>query len=98
MLFLAISVFCHWSFKKTDYQPTETAKGCRCDQTDVQHLLDLHPNSKYPAEWTSDPNEDRAGYVSMEKSAVYAETAKGALELAGLGKVVKVSLDPGVMG
>ena len=34
----------------------------------------------------------------MEKSAVYAETAKGALDLAGLGKVVKVSLDLGVVG
>jgi len=27
----------------------------------------------------------------LEKSPVYAETARGALELAGLGKVVKVS-------
>ena len=34
----------------------------------------------------------------MEKSAVYAETAKGALDLAGLGKVVKVSLDLGAVG
>ena len=27
----------------------------------------------------------------MEKSEVYANTARGAMELAGLGKVVKVS-------
>lgn len=32
------------------------------------------------------------GYISMEKSDVYAATAAGALKLAGLEKVVKVGL------
>ena len=33
--------------------------------------------------------------MSLEKSEVYATTAKGALDLAGLGKVVKVSSQKG---
>lgn len=48
---------------------------------------------KYPQDWTSsDKPGERAGYVSLEKSEVYAKTAQGAFDLAGLGKVVKVSL------
>lgn len=48
---------------------------------------------KYPQDWTSEdiPGE-RAGYVSLEKSEVYAKTAQGAFDLSGLGKIVKVSL------
>lgn len=47
---------------------------------------------KYPSEWSSsDSPGERAGYVSLEKSEVYAKTAQGAFDLAGLGKVVKVS-------
>jgi catechol O-methyltransferase len=60
--------------------------------TDLQHLLDVHPNSIYPGDWTSDTNEDRAGYITLEKSDVYAATAQGAFDLAGLHKVLKVSL------
>lgn len=55
-----------------------------------RHLPTLHPNSKYPSEWTDDHTEDRAGYISLEKSEVYATTARGALELAGLDKYVKI--------
>jgi catechol O-methyltransferase len=58
---------------------------------DSQHLLDVHPNSIYPGDWTSDTNEDRAGYITLEKSDVYAATAQGAFDLAGLHKVLKVS-------
>lgn len=47
----------------------------------------------YPANWTGDDTEDKAGYISLEKSEVYAATARGALELAGLGDVVKVSCE-----
>lgn len=55
-----------------------------------RHLLDLHPTCLFPPAWsTSEAGENRAGYVSLEKSEVYATTAKGALDLAGLGKVVK---------
>jgi hypothetical protein len=45
----------------------------------------------YPHEWTSNQDEERAGYISLEKSEVYAETARGAFKLSGLDKVVKVS-------
>jgi catechol O-methyltransferase len=58
----------------------------------LQHLLELHPSSVYPNDWSQDPKEDRVGYISMEKSDVYAATAAGALKLAGLEKVVKVGL------
>jgi len=59
---------------------------------DIQHLFEAHPDSKYPAEWSeTDEPGTRAGYVSLEKSEVYAKTAQGAFDLAGLGKVVKVS-------
>lgn len=51
----------------------------------------MHPNAVYPADWTDDHTEDRAGYISLEKSEVYATTARGAFELAGLGKAMKVS-------
>lgn len=48
---------------------------------------------KYPENWTSsDQPGERAGYVSLEKSEVYAKTAQGAFDLSGLGKVVKVCL------
>jgi hypothetical protein len=58
---------------------------------DIQHLFEAHPDSKYPAEWSeTDEPGTRAGYVSLEKSEVYAKTAQGAFDLAGLGKVVKV--------
>ncbi|KAJ9102938.1 hypothetical protein QFC19_004494 [Naganishia cerealis] len=57
---------------------------------DSQHLPKIHPDSVYPANWTADANEDKAGYISLEKSEVYAATARGALELAGLGEVVKI--------
>ena len=57
----------------------------------MQHLYEAHPDSKYPAEWSeTDEPGTRAGYVSLEKSEVYAKTAQGAFDLAGLGKVVKV--------
>ncbi|KAJ9115643.1 hypothetical protein QFC20_000970 [Naganishia adeliensis] len=55
-----------------------------------KHLPKLHPDSVYPANWTGDDTEDKAGYISLEKSEVYAATARGALELAGLGDVVKI--------
>jgi hypothetical protein len=58
----------------------------------LQHLPKLHPDSVYPANWTGDVNEDKAGYISLEKSEVYTATARGGLELAGLGDVVKVSV------
>jgi hypothetical protein len=59
---------------------------------EIQHLFEAHPDSKYPAEWSeTDESGTRAGYVSLEKSEVYAKTAQGAFDLAGLGKVVKVS-------
>lgn len=61
-------------------------------QADSQHLPSAYPDAVYPHEWTSDPKEDRAGYISLEKSEVYAETARGAFKLAGLDKVVKVRL------
>ncbi|WWC89626.1 uncharacterized protein L201_004551 [Kwoniella dendrophila CBS 6074] len=56
----------------------------------ARHLLELHPNSIYPENWSSDANEDRAGYISLEKSEVYATTARGGFKLAGLDKVIKV--------
>lgn len=56
----------------------------------ARHLPKIHPNSVYPANWTADANEDKAGYISLEKSEVYAATARGAIELAGLGEVVKI--------
>ena len=60
--------------------------------TNIQHLFEAHPDSTYPADWaSSDEPGKRAGYVSLEKSEVYAKTAQGAFDLAGLGKVVKVS-------
>ncbi|KAJ9125157.1 hypothetical protein QFC22_000111 [Naganishia vaughanmartiniae] len=55
-----------------------------------RHLPKIHPNSVYPANWTGDAKEDKAGYISLEKSEVYAATARGAIELAGLGDVVKI--------
>jgi catechol O-methyltransferase len=57
-----------------------------------QHIVDMHPSAVYPADWSDNHKEDRAGYISLEKSEVYAETARGAYELAGLGKAMKVSL------
>ena len=59
----------------------------------MQHLFEAHPDSTYPADWSeTDKPGTRAGYVSLEKSEVYAKTAQGAFDLAGLGKVVKVCL------
>lgn len=61
----------------------------------TQHLREFFPpeQHKYPAQWTgSDKPGERAGYVSLEKSEVYAKTAQGAFDLAGLGDVVKVGL------
>jgi hypothetical protein len=56
-------------------------------------MYEANPNAIYPADWSStDSPGDRAGYVSLEKSEVYAATAQGAFDLAGLGKVVKVSI------
>ncbi|OCF42533.1 hypothetical protein I317_03649 [Kwoniella heveanensis CBS 569] len=56
-----------------------------------RHLLAVHPDATYPGDWSeSDSPEQRAGYISLEKSEVYATTARGAFELAGLGKVIKV--------
>ncbi|KAK1924573.1 S-adenosyl-L-methionine-dependent methyltransferase [Papiliotrema laurentii] len=55
-----------------------------------RHLLELHPNSVYPGEWASTSSEDRAGYITLEKSDVYAATAQGAFELAGVDKAVKI--------
>jgi hypothetical protein len=63
----------------------------KAKSTDHQHLLELHPNSVYPGEWASTSSEDRAGYITLEKSDVYAATAQGAFELAGVDKAVKVS-------
>jgi catechol O-methyltransferase len=55
-------------------------------------MYEANPNAIFPADWSSnDSPGDRAGYVSLEKSEVYAATAQGAFDLAGLGKVVKVS-------
>lgn len=60
--------------------------------SDKKHLLEAHPDGIYPANWSQDDKPgSRAGYVSLEKSQVYANTAQGAFDLAGLGKVVKVS-------
>ncbi|WWC93870.1 hypothetical protein V866_000706 [Kwoniella sp. B9012] len=56
----------------------------------ARHLLELHPNSIYPENWSSNTEEDRAGYISLEKSEVYATTARGGFRLAGLDKVIKV--------
>ncbi|WRT66054.1 uncharacterized protein IL334_003006 [Kwoniella shivajii] len=56
----------------------------------ARHLLEIHPNSTYPGSWTEDITEDRAGYISLEKSEVYATTARGGFELAGVDKVIKV--------
>lgn len=62
------------------------------DLTDKQHMYEAHPDAKYPSDWSStDQSGERAGYISLEKSEVYAKTAQGAFDLAGLGKVVKVS-------
>nr|XP_019010655.1 uncharacterized protein I206_03957 [Kwoniella pini CBS 10737]OCF49436.1 hypothetical protein I206_03957 [Kwoniella pini CBS 10737] len=55
-----------------------------------RHLLELHPGSVYPGDWTSNTEEDRAGYISLEKSEVYATTARGGFKLAGLEKVIRV--------
>jgi catechol O-methyltransferase len=55
-------------------------------------LYEANPDATYPSDWSeSDKPGDRAGYVSLEKSEVYATTAQGAFDLSGLGKVVKVS-------
>ncbi|WVR04199.1 hypothetical protein IAU60_001199 [Kwoniella sp. DSM 27419] len=57
----------------------------------ARHLLELHPDAVWPAEWSETKTaEDRAGYISLEKSEVYATTARGAFELAGLDKVIRV--------
>lgn len=55
-----------------------------------RHMKAAHPDSKYPADWTADSTEDRAGYISLEKSPVYAATARTALQTAGLGDVVRI--------
>ncbi|KAK4686149.1 catechol O-methyltransferase, partial [Tremellales sp. Uapishka_1] len=54
-----------------------------------RHLPAIHPDSVYPVGWTSSTT-DRAGYISLEKSEIYANTARGACQLAGVGHVVKV--------
>ena len=56
----------------------------------IQHIVDMHPDAVYPAHWSDDYTENRAGYVSLEKSDVYAATAQGAFNLAGLGNAMKV--------
>ena len=58
-------------------------------------MKEAHPHSIYPSNWSSNTQEDRAGYISLEKSPVYAATARTALDIAGLGDVVKVSLGRG---
>ncbi|KAL7419512.1 hypothetical protein Q5752_005423 [Cryptotrichosporon argae] len=56
----------------------------------ARHLLELFPSGVYPADWSAtDTTEDRVGYISLEKSDVYAATAQGAVDLAGLTKAVK---------
>lgn len=55
-----------------------------------RHIVDMHPDAVYPAHWSDDYIENRAGYVSLEKSDVYAATAQGAFNLAGLGNVMKI--------
>ncbi|RSH82906.1 hypothetical protein EHS25_005896 [Saitozyma podzolica] len=56
-----------------------------------RHLPELYHSSTFPRDWSAAPtSQDRAGYISLEKSEVYAETAAGAVELAGLDKVVKI--------
>ncbi|GFZ52237.1 hypothetical protein JCM24511_10010 [Saitozyma sp. JCM 24511] len=56
-----------------------------------RHLPELHPSLTFPPDWkAAETSQSRAGYISLEKSEVYAETAAGAVELAGLDKVVKV--------
>lgn len=56
-----------------------------------QHILDLHPTSVFPDEWSANNSfSERAGYISLEKSETYAATARGAFELAGVDKAVRV--------
>lgn len=47
----------------------------------------------FPAQWSAEnANSDRVGYVTLEKSDVYAATARGAYDLAGVGELMQVSL------
>lgn len=59
-----------------------------------RHLPKLHPSSTYPGKWTSNTSEDRAGYISLEMSPVYADTARTGLDLVGLGDVVRIVEGP----
>lgn len=78
------------SFGRVSRQlPQESGSDVKASLT-LQNILDMHPDAIYPANWTSNTSEDRAGYISLEKSDVYAATAQGAFDLAGLGEVMKV--------
>ncbi|ORX40317.1 hypothetical protein BD324DRAFT_617288 [Kockovaella imperatae] len=56
-----------------------------------RQLLEAHPDATYPADWSSSgSSSNRAGYICLEKSEVYASTAQTAFELAGVVKAIKV--------
>ncbi|KAJ9117431.1 hypothetical protein QFC22_004281 [Naganishia vaughanmartiniae] len=55
-------------------------------------LPEMYPNGIYPSEWNAENagNEDRVGYISIEKMDNFAEIAEKVVDLAGLGEVVKI--------
>lgn len=58
-----------------------------------QSLPIMYPNALYPAQWTAENvGDERAGYISVEKIDNFADITQEVVDLAGLGKVVKVRL------
>jgi hypothetical protein len=86
-------VLCH-HLQPSKIFPSDTTRAALTNEPiyfTIQSMREAHPDSIYPAEWSSNTQEDRAGYISLEKSPVYAATARTAIEIAGLKDVVKVS-------
>jgi hypothetical protein len=51
----------------------------------------MHPDAMYPDRWAAAiVGQDRAGYISVEKMDNFADITQDVVDLAGLGKVVKV--------
>lgn len=56
-----------------------------------QSLPVTYPDALYPSHWTAANVEaERAGYISIEKMDNFADITQEVVNLAGLGKVVKV--------
>ncbi|KAJ9098105.1 hypothetical protein QFC21_004434 [Naganishia friedmannii] len=55
-------------------------------------LPEMFPNAIYPSKWTSEnaADENRVGYVSIEKMDNFAQIAGKVVDLAGLSRVVKI--------